>query len=99
MKRCRVVISKAAVKTGKTMARWAESGMNWAEGPHRTEVMAAGREVLRGGAVSCDRIGRIFLAAEKAAMASGEGGHRESGWPAACWWQAQASQIFLEGGV
>jgi len=95
MKRGNQVLNAAAVKTGRTMARWAASGMNWGDGPHKAAVMAAGRRILAGGAVAADRLGRKFLAEEAAAIAAGEGGDRNSGAPAACWWQTPASEIIL----
>ena len=95
MKRGNQVLSAAAVKTGRTMARWAARGMNWGDGPHKAAVMAAGRRILAGGAVAADRLGRKFLAAEAAAIAAGEAGDRNSGAPAACWWQTPASEIIL----
>lgn len=95
MKRGKQVVNAAAVKAGRTMARWAASGMNWGDGPHKAAVMAAGRRILSGGAIAADRLGRQFLAAEAAAIAAGEAGGRNSGAPAACWWQTPASQIVL----
>ena len=95
MKRNGMVVSKAAVKAGRGMARWAASGMNWGDGHHKAAVMAAGRAILAGGAVAADRLGRRFLAAEAAAIAAGEAGDRSSGAPAACWWQTPASEIIL----
>ena len=83
----KVAVNAAAVKTGRNMARWAASGMNWAEGPHKAAVMAAGRQILAGGAVAADQVGRLFLAAEAS--------DRSSGYPAACWWQTPASEIIL----
>ena len=95
MKRNGQVVSKAAVKTGRAMARWAASGMNWGDGPHKAAVMAAGCAIIGGGAVALDRLGRKFLTAEAAAIAAGEAGDRNSGAPAACWWQTPASEIIL----
>lgn len=95
MKRGNQVVSAKAVKNGRLMARWASSGMNWGDGPHKAAVMAAGHQILAGGAVSADRLGRKFLAAEAAAIAAGEAGDRNSGAPASCWWQTPASEIIL----
>lgn len=87
MKRGNKVVNAAAVKAGRSMARWAASGMNWAEGAHKAAVMAAGRQILAGGAVAADQVGRMFLVAE-ASDSSGS-------YPAACWWQTPASEIIL----
>ena len=95
MKRGKQVLNAAAVKTGRSMARWAASGMNWGDGTHKAAVMAAAKRILSGGAVAADRLGRQFLAAESAAIAAGEAGNRNSGAPAACWWQTPASEIIL----
>lgn len=95
MKRGNKVVSAAAVKVGRTMARWAAEGMNWGDGAHKAAVMAAGRRILSGGAIAADRSGRQFLTAEAAAIAAGEAGDRNSGAPAACWWQGPASEIML----
>lgn len=95
MKRGKQVVNATAIKTGRMVARWAASGMNWGDGPHKAAVMAAGRRILGGGAIAADRLGRKFLAAEAAAIAAGEAGDRSSGAPAACWWQGPASQIIL----
>ncbi len=95
MKRNGQIVSKAAVKTGREMARWATSGMSWGDGPHKAAVMAAGASIIGGGAIAADRLGRRFLAAEAAAIAAGEAGDRNSGAPAACWWQVAASEIIL----
>ena len=62
-------ITIAPVKTGRAMARWAASGMNWGDGPHKAAVMAAGCAIIGGGAVALDRLGRKFLTAEAAAIA------------------------------
>lgn len=99
MKRGNQVLNAAAVKTGRVMARWAASGMNWGDGPHKAAVMAAGRRILGGGAVAADRLGRKFLLAEANAIAAGEAGNRSSGHPAACWWQTPASEIVLAAGA
>ena len=95
MKRGNKVVNAEAVKVGRAMARWATTGMNWADGPHKDAVMAAGRRILSGGAIAADRLGRRFLAAEAAAIAAGEAGDCNSGAPAACWWQTPASEIIL----
>jgi hypothetical protein len=95
MKRNGQVVSKAAVKAGRSMARWAASGMNWGDGPHKAAAMAAGKTIIGRGAAALDRLGRAFLAAEAVAIAAGEAGNRNSGAPAACWWQTPASEIIL----
>jgi hypothetical protein len=93
MKKNGQVINAPAYKAGARMARWAASGMNWADGPHRDEVIAAGRALLAAGPLVLSGLGKTFLAAEAAegyCVVSRSRGHY-----APCWWQSGASQILM----
>lgn len=46
MKRGNIVLNRRLFHTGKALADWAKSGMNWAAGPGRDAVMRHGRAVL-----------------------------------------------------
>jgi hypothetical protein len=45
MKRQGKVINAHKVRIGRTLARWAQAGMNWAECPEREALMANGRRI------------------------------------------------------
>jgi hypothetical protein len=76
------------------MARWATTGMNWAPGAHREEVIAAGRALLAAGPLVLSGLGKTFLAAEAADGYCAEARH--NGHYARCWWQSGASQIVID---
>lgn len=61
MKRNNVVVNAKALKAGRGIAAWAASGMNWAHGPLRDRVEAAGGQALRDPA-RLQQIGREALA-------------------------------------
>ena len=93
MKKNNQVVNAPAFKVGARMARWAASGMNWADGPHKDEVIAAGRALLAAGPLVLSDLGKTFFAAEAAegyCVVSRSRGHY-----ALCWWQSGASQILM----
>lgn len=93
MKRNSKTVNAPAYKAGARMARWAASGMNWADGPHRDEVIAAGRVLLAAGPLVLSDLGKTFFAAEVAEGYCPEA--RSRGHYAFCWWQSGASQILM----
>ena len=94
MKKNNQVVDATAFKAGSRMARWAASGMNWAPGAHRDEVMSAGRALLAAGPLVLSDLGKTFLAAEVAEGYCPEA--RSRGHYAFCWWQSGASWIMLD---
>lgn len=92
MKRKGTVINRKAYRVGRNMATWAASGMNWAEGPGRDELMAKGRQLLVGRHPALERLGKAFLAAE----AAWERDPKAEGEFAPCWWQTGATRIIEE---
>lgn len=61
MKRHNIVFNARALRSGRGIAAWAASGMNWGEGPLRDRVEAAANRALRDPA-QLERIGREVLA-------------------------------------
>jgi hypothetical protein len=94
MKKNNQVVNAPAFKVGARMARWAASGMNWAPGAHREEVITAGRALLAAGPLILSGLGKTFLAAEAAEGYCPEA--RSRGHYAFCWWQSSASQILID---
>lgn len=50
-KRNSIVFNRTQALAGKRLLSWAASGMNWADGPYKADVMSAGRELLARGPV------------------------------------------------
>ena len=63
MKKCNTVVNARLYKAGKKSAQWGTTGMNWAKGPGRDQVISASYEALKSPA-KLQRIGRSLANVE-----------------------------------
>ena len=54
MKKGKEVLNARKVRQGRSLARWAAAGMNWADGPARSALMDEGRRIAANKAACAE---------------------------------------------
>ena len=54
MKKGKEVLNARKVRQGRSLARWAATGMNWADGPARSALMDEGRRIAADKSACAD---------------------------------------------